>query len=734
MSESQHELIRKNVLNSSRNYNHRVKAFINNIVLDKQNPMSVKYYSTKVEFQGRGAGHNHGVLWLDLEKMEYYVENQNGQWCDLDTILSKSFAENNAKTSIKKMLNCICKNKVEDIENMWSKKKIQDLFRVILGVENEKQVLNYHDVLKKFPLYGISSAFRKFQTLEPLKEYEETAIKSFARKFTTCTLSPAMLEHMTEDSVLKTKSNSLLETIKSVNIHNHTRTCRKYDTSCRFGFGKFPIWETLIAKPHNLLTKEKQDKYIKILKDVRKVLDDDDVIQRILCSYNKEAESKEEYEKNRKERILKVLNIAGLKTEEDYNLYKSALSMSKSGYTIILERDIDEMFVNSYNPEWARAWNGNHDIQICLDYFAIITYITEYYTKDDSETLKLLFDALKNNPSENLRDKMKVLMNTYISARQMGETEVLYKIFPDFHLKDSNVTTVFVPVNRKSERSKFLLKVDENMNYNGQEKVKIEGRDGLYVEKYDIVSKYERREDGLEELSFSQFAKMYTSSWLYKNREENTNLTDEESADSLENGKNLDMFQDDAETKFNFLMKCFGISEDPDHSLCKLKRGIKLPTFIKLKYTYPGEAPYMKKRKFPAVLRFHKVKQDTQPAEFLLSESLLYRPFLCEEKLELFLSEISSAEIAHYSSSIRCVKQQTMEFLDNVTEARHFAEEFKRNEEIGQALDPQGEQEQDECEFEGIVEHPEFPNIICEDLESNVSRGKVEKTYRRLML
>ena len=92
-------------------------------------------------------------------------------------------------------------------------------------------------------------------------------------------------------------------------------------------------------------------------------------------------------------------------------------------------------------------------------------------------------------------------------------------------MKDSNVTTVFVPVNRKSERSKFLLKVDENMNYNGQEKVQIEGREGLYVEKYDIVSKYERREDGLEELSFSQFAKMYTSSWLYKYREENTNLT-----------------------------------------------------------------------------------------------------------------------------------------------------------------------------------------------------------------
>ena len=177
--------------------------------------------------------------------------------------------------------------------------------------------------------------------------------------------------------------------------------------------------------------------------------------------------------------------------------------MSKSGYNIVLERDVDEMYVNSYNPEWARAWNGNHDIQICLDYFAIITYITEYYTKDDTKTMKLLLEALKSNPCQSLKDKMKVLMTTYISAIQMGETEVLYKIFPDFHLKDSNVTTIFVPVSKKDQRSKFLLKVDEDLSYNAQEKVKIEGRDGLYVEKYDIISKYERREDGLEDLSFS---------------------------------------------------------------------------------------------------------------------------------------------------------------------------------------------------------------------------------------
>ena len=86
---STHELIRRNVTNATRNYNHRVKGFIQNIVMNKNNPMAVKYYSTKVEFQGRGAAHNHGVLWVDLDKMEMYVENDDKIWCNIDDVLEK---------------------------------------------------------------------------------------------------------------------------------------------------------------------------------------------------------------------------------------------------------------------------------------------------------------------------------------------------------------------------------------------------------------------------------------------------------------------------------------------------------------------------------------------------------------------------------------------------------------------------------------------------------------------
>ena len=76
-------------MNATRNYNHRVKSFINDIVMDKNNPMAVDYYSTKVEFQGRGAAHNHGVLWVNLRQMELYFEMKMEHWLILTRFLKK---------------------------------------------------------------------------------------------------------------------------------------------------------------------------------------------------------------------------------------------------------------------------------------------------------------------------------------------------------------------------------------------------------------------------------------------------------------------------------------------------------------------------------------------------------------------------------------------------------------------------------------------------------------------
>ena len=81
-----HEEMRKNVLILTRHFDHRVKMFMKNIVLGPNNPMNCRYFSYRIEFQARGAGHVHGVLWLDLDANErdtkgqtVYVKDESGK-------------------------------------------------------------------------------------------------------------------------------------------------------------------------------------------------------------------------------------------------------------------------------------------------------------------------------------------------------------------------------------------------------------------------------------------------------------------------------------------------------------------------------------------------------------------------------------------------------------------------------------------------------------------------------
>ena len=51
-----------------------------------------------------------------------------------------------------------------------------------------------------------------------------------------------------------------------------------------------------------------------------------------------------------------------LKAEVVYKDYVAALQVSNRGYRIVYARDIDELYINNYNVDWMRAWDGNLDI------------------------------------------------------------------------------------------------------------------------------------------------------------------------------------------------------------------------------------------------------------------------------------------------------------------------------------------------------------------------------------
>ena len=286
---------------------------------------------------------------------------------------------------------------------------------------------------------------------------------------------------------------------------------------------KLPSYKTLIAKPISIETAEgkkvAEAKHSAIIKLVNEVLSDKETILEILDLYPKTNEkTSNEAKEGRTRRINAVLEKAGLKTDEDKQKYQDALAYSSSGYTIVMERDIDELMINSYNPEITRAWDGNTDFQICLDFYAIITYITEYYVKDDTGIIKVLVNTLKSSESDDLKEQMKLLMNTWIMNRQMGEAEAVYRLTKEFHFRDSDTKCVFLQTCPRRDRSKILKNVTGKPGYDNIPKVSVNfHKEGSYIEQYDINSKYDRRPTEeiwvLKHLSQSQMVKMYEASW-----------------------------------------------------------------------------------------------------------------------------------------------------------------------------------------------------------------------------
>ena len=176
-------------------------------------------------------------------------------------------------------------------------------------------------------------------------------VAAFVDKFTSCSLS----------------NQQVANKVREVQIHKHTRTCYKKGGTCRFNFPKYPSEETIVAQP---LEREQfsSDTEYDAAKEHHQ-----NTLNTVKCTLNELKE--EQYNSISLDEILKKAGI--LKSD-----YYTALRVSTRGTVIVLKRNISEIFVNNYNAEWLNAWNANMDIQVYLDYFGVITYITDYYTKD----------------------------------------------------------------------------------------------------------------------------------------------------------------------------------------------------------------------------------------------------------------------------------------------------------------------------------------------------------------
>ena len=95
----------------------------------------------------------------------------------------------------------------------------------------------------------------------------------------------------------------------------------------------------------------------------------------------------------RKRRLLYVLEKAELFSilEIDRNenfaeellleIYHTLLGFSTKGFSVVLKRDVDEIYVNKYNSEWLQVWSANLDFSPVFDFYGIISYVADYYMK-----------------------------------------------------------------------------------------------------------------------------------------------------------------------------------------------------------------------------------------------------------------------------------------------------------------------------------------------------------------
>lgn len=203
----------------------------------------------------------------------------------------------------------------------------------------------------------------------------------------------------------------------------------------------------------------------------------------------------------------------------------------------------------------------------------------------------------------------------------MGIFEAFMKIFPSMKMKDSNIGVEYVPLGKPMEISRYLVRAEEEKDYFDRDLFPIKDREGLYYEKTNVVDKYLRRGEQLEEICLAQFVKMYDpvkSEGNTRNGIENEEeVENDEYNIDQEQTKNLEHLQElyGSDAKFHCVIQTDGTL------------GTVLPSCTKLEKPLPNEPAFMKKRKSPKALRFYKPKQDRNPGQYYLQELLLYKKF-----------------------------------------------------------------------------------------------------------
>ena len=499
-------------------------------------------------------------------------------------------------------------------------------------------------------------------------------------------------------STVSLKDPTTVDIVRKVNFHHCTKACRKYSDFCRFHFPKFPVVETLVATPSQISFPDPENRKLATLKiklvlsKVKKVLKDNALMTVIVRDTEKQ---------DIKSRIIAVLRRAEIcedlgvsNNDELYNRYVECLKVSFRGYQIILKRDIDEIFINNYNSEWIRAWNANLDIQLCLDHYAIVTYIMEYLNKDESGTFEFINRALKDSENAPFKEKLKLVKNTFQTHRQIGPSEAVYKLFSAFHMSGSNIGTQFVHSGFRYNQSKMLRQIsEEEAKRKGKNAIVLaEHPDKYFEETTSLENRYDDRPRSLQHITLSQFAKRYTLGSKIK-----SNMTEKISEENL---------SDDNE---NY---CDEINlEESDDDIDDIYKSTIISYYPELRTNLP-KLVHIGSRSMqlrsPICLRYHKYKMSSESHEYYFSQLRLFYPHN-KEDMNIWEADPDKCRQAFNMNeeAIKYVRGKVMKYQEQV-EVNQEKAQADYDASVGDILDSTMEQDMSDCKDEGYQDPDNF--------------------------
>ena len=240
----------------------------------------------------------------------------------------------------------------------------------------------------------------------------------------------------------------LNEAVKNVQAHRkkHTESCRKGKKTCRYNFPKCVANKTFINRPDSINPENEEEANIdvatakKCLAKLAALLTESSIVDKS---------------------VDQVIKESGFDT---YDQFQQAMRLVSTKTEVVLKRNTQDVWINPYNKNLLKAWDGNMDIQYVLDPYSCVMYILSYISKSEHELGELLRyarDELQENEScPDLRTQMKKLGLVYFENREVSIQESIVRTC-SIQLKDSSRQVIFIPTENATRMSKPLAQIQE---------------------------------------------------------------------------------------------------------------------------------------------------------------------------------------------------------------------------------------------------------------------------------